>query len=275
MKFIGIFGILIGIAGLSGCSQEPGSAPPAAFDVQEGIGGDLAALYVKGITLTSLDPSNWPNFSEEHQAYIARINSVALYSTDSPHPSLFHWEGGDLIVNRPALLGASGRRVVREFTKTVGVPFDPPEFVFRHPFLKASPDLETARQLALRWVTMAFEATLSGGDHAVHDLIADLALADRLALLLKQMNVEFTNSTLLEQGSHRAVDAITQVDRGGRAMTWISRPRLAGAGWLYQLLPLLLVHEGAQGDPRSSFEGDYGYRITQRLFALDGVWMGL
>lgn len=243
-------------------------------DIQEGIGGDLAALYVKGITLTNLSMGEEDKYPVELQANLERdVENVALFSVDG-QDTLFAWRGKTLLVDRQALSTVPTSTMVDQLIEKLGYSVKPTisqEFKLK----PVTFDLPSLAKEAQRLVEVII------GQNQDFPVLPEELLGERsefsqtetvkvVARTLPQMKFQESDAKLIDAKSKLEVDAITKVDKKKNRVVLVSKNRVRRVPGLMALLPILLVHEATHGCHRELPVGDETYALTHSFFKASG-----
>lgn len=259
---------------LVGCAkpQQPKSTVKAQ-DVQEGIGGDLAALYVKSVGFHCIDDIN----DQRVQAFHFDLEKLRVHSQENL-PSLMVRDGNVLLVDRSKVAEATQTEIAMSLLLWLG--FDDLRLLAKvsdeslsHLTAQYFADLDSARNRTQSILDLSksrvFTAPIVPTDLRDHDFGVNSPEA-AIVLLSKafpSMGWKLTDKILIDSNSKKEVDAIRgTVDENGKRTVLLSARRLKNAGPLVGVLPALMIHETAHHHLVGQTGDDVTYAFTMKLF---------
>ena len=269
---------------LIGCAQQPDVGPPPvktlkSQDVQEGIGGDIAALYVKGQAITSL--KSLP-YSDDLSDAEDIIRDLKIHSMDGLS-SLYQKSGDVLFVDRQKVDASTPMETVSTLLEVIGYP----ELAKAVPSNTRELKLPTLRKQDLTgWHQAAgnFANTLpsmfgTNNNSGLHgkkmDKEAFVAAWQNEVMLagFHKMDFRASDRTLLDSATKKEVDAVTVEVSEHIYVAWVNVKRIESLPRISQYAPLLLLHEASHVKTFSSNgKRDREYQFTEALLEKWSAW---
>lgn len=272
MRTIAIFVLSL----LVGCAASPGpSDEKVSKGIQEGIGGDIAAFYVKAVTVASL-PGSLAEIGGEYTEVENGIRSARIHGAENLG-ALFKKSNGIVFVDRDRLKETHICLVASKLLRALELPSLELKLAgcFNvHGRLEDARDAFEEKDLAtfvkdlnektrLRGCPKNRQMRASEQCHAAKDFLASV---EPLAAATKVQN---SQETLFDQNPSIAVDAITKLATAAGAEVLVNPNGQLGSDFYAPIKNLFLLHELNHVQNPDSLP-DRHYAISQELFA---VWL--
>ena len=258
---------------ISGCGQRPSNTEvsnakvPAAQDSQEGIGGDVAAIYMKGLANYALRQVPMKDVTPDIER---QLRETKLYSSEGLN-ALFERSGNIVLVDRMKLDTMAPLEAAIQYLTFLGFPAIAGKITRDIPLFLAfsgTSDLEGWHKTAKEFMkkTPHWPHSGSGGDLISDTPYTYALLFDELLDVFSRVTFVATNKKLVDEETKREVDAVTVMNFRLGHKILVNVFRILRLPTLSRYAPLVLVHEANHAATPNLKQYDLQYNFSGPLF---------